>query len=105
VFVCVYRGSGPLDAYLVSHWLERLGIVVQVRGGDLASIRGKIPIMDAWPSLWVPKDQAVAATDGIRSFEAEAALATAWTCPACDEDNEPSFGSCWSCQTDRPAGR
>jgi hypothetical protein len=99
---CIYRGNGPTDAYLVHHWLDRNGIFAQVRGEHRMGLRGDIPIPDAWPSIWVRNEDRDAAEAAIRTFNAPRAVHPRWICPACQEDNEPNFDSCWSCDGDRP---
>ena len=64
-WICVFRGTGPVDAYLVRDLLEASGLAVQVRG-DLSTIRGEIPIADAWPSVWVAPGDEAAARGAIR---------------------------------------
>lgn len=99
--VCVYKARDATDAALVKHWLERNGVQALVRG-DLLGLRGEIPIGDAWPSVWVPDDQKDAADVAIREFEGPRLVHPRWACARCGEDNEPNFGSCWSCGADRP---
>ena len=45
------------------------------------------------------KERAEAA---IRDFNAPRLVHPPWQCPACHEDNEANFGSCWNCSGDRP---
>ena len=100
--LCVYRGQGPTDAYLVKHWLERNQIVAHVRGEHRMTLRGELPIPDAWPSVWVREQDQDAADEAMRLFNAPRAVHPRWDCPRCQEDNEPNFDSCWSCGADRP---
>lgn len=99
--ICVYKASGPTDAMLVSHWLERNGIRALVRG-DLLGLRGEIPIGDAWPTVWVDEADRELAEAAIREFEGPRLVHPRWVCAGCGEENEPNFGSCWSCDADRP---
>lgn len=99
--VCVYKGTSPTDATLVAHWLERNGVKAHVRG-DLLGIRGEIPIAEAWPTVWVRQVDRDRASEAIRVFEGPTLIHPRWACRRCGEDNEPNFGSCWSCDADRP---
>jgi hypothetical protein len=99
--VCIYRGTGPTDATLVAHWLERNGITAHVQG-DLLGLRGEIPVGDAWPTVWVRKPDQGRAEDAVKVFEGPTLVHPTWRCARCGEDNEPNFGSCWSCEADRP---
>jgi hypothetical protein len=36
------------------------------------------------------------------SPDVETAAASPWTCPACDEQVEPQFGTCWKCGATKP---
>ncbi|MCB9668705.1 MAG: DUF2007 domain-containing protein [Alphaproteobacteria bacterium] len=97
----IYRGTGPADAWLVKHWLERNGVASQVRS-DLVGLAGEIPSHDAWPTVWVADELADRASELVRAFEGPTLVHPRWRCPACGEDNEPNFGSCWSCGGDAP---
>jgi hypothetical protein len=101
VQVCVYRANGPMDAYLLRHWLERNGIPCHLRG-DLSSIRGEIPIPEAWPTVWVHTDLEAQALEALELLNTPTLVHPKWTCDVCNEVNEPNFASCWSCSADRP---
>jgi hypothetical protein len=100
VQVCVYRAAGPMDAYLMHHWLERNGVASFVRG-DLSSIRGEIPIPEAWPTVWVHEDMVERTKELVGQFDRPTLVHPKWECDQCGETNEPNFGSCWSCSADR----
>ena len=51
--VCVYRAAGPTDGHLIRDLLVADGIPVEMRGEQLTSLAGGIPLPDAWPTLWV----------------------------------------------------
>jgi len=99
--VRVYLATGPTDAYLVKHWLERNGLDVHVQG-DLVSARGEIPIGESWPTVWVPEASSARARELVDAFFGPTLVHPRWRCPDCGEDNEPNFGSCWNCDGDRP---
>ncbi len=83
-------------------WLQRNGVPAQVRGEGLMSLRGEIPLGEAWPAVWAPEDRADEAATLIARFFGPTLVAPPWRCPRCDEENGPNFASCWSCGADRP---
>jgi hypothetical protein len=101
-WVQVHRGHGPTDAYLIRDWLMRNGLLAEVRGESLMSLRGDVPVGEAWPTVWVPPQQRDRARQLIRDFEGPTLVHPSWQCPACGEENGPNFASCWSCGADRP---
>ncbi|MFK7927526.1 MAG: DUF2007 domain-containing protein [Myxococcota bacterium] len=101
-WVRVFKATGPTDAYLIRDWLQRNQVPVQVRGEGLMSLRGDIPIGEAWPSVWVPASEQERAEELVSALEGPTLVHPAWKCPGCAEPNEANFGSCWSCGTDRP---
>lgn len=101
-WVRVYQGTGPTDAYLVRDWLARNHVPAQVRGESLMSIRGEVPVWEAWPSVWSPGELTERARELIEAFYGPTLVHPEWQCPRCSETNAPNFASCWSCGTDRP---
>jgi hypothetical protein len=101
-WVRVYRGTGPTDAYLVRDWLGRNQVPAQVRGEGLMSLRGDIPIWEAWPAVWVPTHLEAEARELVSQFDGPTLVHPAWRCGRCGEENAPNFASCWSCGADRP---
>ncbi|MFT7521273.1 MAG: hypothetical protein ACI9MC_003424 [Kiritimatiellia bacterium] len=99
--VKAYQATGPFDAYLVRDWLQRNGVKAQVRGEALMSIRGDVPIGEAWPTLWVAPEHLKMASGLIQEFDGPTLVHPPWKC-TCQEENAPNFGSCWNCGRDRP---
>ena len=95
----MFRGTGPAEAWFVRDWLERNGLAVWVRDGS--SMRGQLPVDEAWPSVWVRADDRTAAEAAMRAYHAPQLVHPRWRCGACGEDNEANFGSCWNCEADR----
>jgi hypothetical protein len=100
--VKVYQGLGPTDAYLLRDWLQRNGITAEVRGESLMSLRGDVPLGQAWPALWVPPGEKTRTELLIAEFEGPVLVHPHWRCGACAEENGPNFASCWSCGAVRP---
>ena len=98
--ICVYRGSGPADAWLVKDWLVAHGVRAEVRD-HLGGARGELPIPDCWPTVWVRATDKSAAVSALESRDGPQLVRAAWVCSRCAEPNEPAFEWCWSCQTDR----
>lgn len=98
--VRIYRALHLADAQLVQDLLEQDGIPVETRGTSLMGLAGGIPIADAMPTLWVVPHNADRARALIEALD-QPAEAGPWTC-RCGEDNDATFGSCWSCGRDRP---
>ena len=97
----MYKAQSAAAAAMVMHWLERNDIPAVVRGGmrSLPQIPiGKIRS----PSVWVNPDDEERALQAIRLFESPQLVHPRWKCERCSELNEANFGSCWSCQADRP---
>lgn len=99
-WACVFRATGPTDAWLVRDWLECNGMGVLVRG-DLTSLRGEIPFLDAAPTVWVRTADRARADEALRIYHAPRLVHPKWMC-ACGEENEANFGSCWQCSADAP---
>ena len=99
--ICIYRGSGPTDAYLVRHFLEGNDVRVHIRG-DLITSRGEIPVAEAWPSVWVPEADQERAERLLKAFHGPRLVHPRWVCGTCGEENEATFEWCWQCQSDAP---
>lgn len=99
--ICVYRAGLPTDAHLLLHWLRRNGIPAEVRG-DLMTARGELPVWESSPSVWVATEHELDARALVAEFELEEEGGEKWACPGCGEENEPTFASCWSCNTSHP---
>jgi hypothetical protein len=109
----VFIARGVSEAYLVRAYLENAGVGAIVRGEELSTVFGGIPIDgDSLPSVWVIED-----TDYDRAMEliretsplaeadalgqAGATDASDWQCPHCGESVEGQFGVCWNCGAER----
>jgi len=54
---------------------------------------------ESTPELWIQNDFDLAATEKIkRNWQSPMKIVgNPWKCPACGEQLEPQFGSCWKC--------
>lgn len=99
--VCVWRGLGPTDGWLVQHWLEGAGVTSELRGAHLLSVLGEVPPIEAWPSVWVAVADEPAARAALAEREGPRLVSPEWSC-ACGEVHAPTFDACWRCGAPRP---
>lgn len=100
---CVFQGSTVVEAAHVRNLLESAGIAVELKNDRLWSALGEIPVIEAWPQVWVddPRD-ADRARSVLRDLD-RGSTSPAWTCTACGEWLEGQFTACWHCGGERPA--
>ena len=100
--VCVYRATGPADAYLVRDHLVAHGLKVEIRGELLGGLSGALPTMDTWPALWVLDRHAERARELISQWDAaQLPDGPEWVC-VCGAEVDAHFGECWKCGRPRP---
>ena len=90
---------------LVSHAqtiLENAGIENRLKNEYLMGASGDLAPIDAWMELWVNDNDYPQAETLIRITLIDEPAGSNWLCPACKEENEPSFELCWNCQKERP---
>lgn len=100
----LYRADGPVDGWLLHHFLDTLGIPSEVRGQSLYGLGGAIPMPDAAMSVWVAEPHRERAQAALKRWKGPELVHPRWRCSACGEENEPAFELCWSCGHDRDAG-
>ena len=100
-FVCVHRGTNPIEARLLMGLLESEGIPARTSGEELVGAYAGVPrVCDV--RVFVPEPYQEAAESVLAAYEARCAGASVWACPECTEDNEATFEVCWSCGAPRP---
>lgn len=102
---CVFQGTTVVEAAHVRNVLESAGLAAELRNDRLWSALGEIPVIEAWPQVWVVDvADAERARAVLRDLE-RGPHAPAWTCPGCGEWLEGQFTSCWQCgrERERPA--
>jgi hypothetical protein len=102
----VFKANDIPEAHFVRGLLESHGLAVTVRGEDLWGTRGEVPFTETWPTVWVEDDaqenEALTLIDTYQSGRADPGpRGLMWTCPACGQQLEPQFTSCWQCGTER----
>jgi len=85
--------------------LEEAGIECFIRNEDTHDLIAGLPDPLRQPSLCVTNDaDAERARELLREFESVGkGDAADWKCPQCGETVPGNFGSCWKCETQRPA--
>lgn len=104
------RVYGCLDYATIGHFqsiLEESGISTYLKNANAHMYMGEVPFTTCAPELFVRDDtQYDEALALLKPYYARVIGETAagqWTCPKCEEMVEESFGSCWNCETTRPA--
>ncbi len=99
----IYIAEHPTEAHFVKGLLETEEINCCVRGENLFSARGEIPITaETAPSVWIYdksrlEEAETVIKDYLRAKKQETADGESWTCPSCGEVHESQFTSCWNC--------
>lgn len=100
-FVCVHRGTSPIEARLIMGLLETEGIPARSSGEELVGAYPGVPrLCDV--RVLVPVRCRSAAEAVIEAYEARRAGSADWSCPDCSEINDATFEICWSCGAGRP---
>ncbi len=101
---CVYQAGTVVEAAHVRNVLESAGIAAELKNDRLWSALGEIPVIEAWPQVWVLDERdAARAKQVLRDVERGPAVPS-WTCPACGEWLEGQFTACWHCGAERSPG-
>ena len=84
--------------------LNSAGIPTFVKNVGAGAAAGEIPFQQVFPELWVLEyGDYGRALEILKPYHCrEIPEGSPWTCPACGEGIEGTFGECWNCQTERP---
>ena len=95
----VYSSEDRLYIYHLKNLLEQEGIECAVKNDSLSAVVGEIPMLVAWPELWVI-DSAMEdwAKDLIARSKKEVDQGETWVCENCGEEHSTRFTECWNCQ-------
>jgi len=94
----VYTSEDRLMVYHLKNLLENQGIKCAVKNDNLSSVIGDIPLLIAWPELWVlDADMETWAKDIIKQSLKEADNGETWVCKTCGEEHSAQFTECWNC--------
>ena len=97
--VCVHKLNDPIEANLVRGVLLNEGIPVEITGEGLVGAYSGVPKL-CEVRLLVPPGYKIAAERFLRRYQDQRASPAPrgdWICPACGEENDPSFEICWNC--------
>ena len=101
-FVCVHRGTSPIEARLIMGLLDTEGIPARSSGEELVGAYPGVPrLCDV--RVLVPARCRPAAEAVIEAYEARRAGSADWACRECAEVNDATFEICWSCGAERPS--
>ncbi len=95
----LHTSEDRLYIYHLKNILEGQGIECMVKNDALSSVVGEIPILVAWPELWViDSDMEAWAKEIIKRFETDTEQDEVWKCENCGEEHAAQFSDCWNCQ-------
>ena len=87
------------DQEVVKGLLDEASIPCMIRNDQLAMGPGELAPSDCSPEVWILNDEdysrAREIVETVRNAKVEPS--EAWICPACGEEIEGQFTSCWNC--------
>jgi len=92
-----------VEAAHIRNVLEACGIPAQLKNDRLWGAVGEIPILEAWPQVWVERESDISKARACLSALERAPDRPAWTCRHCGEWLEGQFLACWHCGRERDA--
>ena len=106
MLIKLYAARDALEAHFVRSLLENEGIRAAVMGETLGTSRGDLPLtQETLPAVWIDDEDLARAQPVLDAFRNQPppspATRTPWRCPACGEDVEGQFTSCWNCGAER----
>ncbi len=105
----VFEHPASHEVGLCESILTSNGIPAEIRNRGVSSLMGEIPFTEAFPELWVLKDEdydrAVSLLQEYHRAVAQPAAAGQWACPSCGESVPSNFDACWKCEAPRPEPR
>jgi len=97
--VVIVTYSSALEAETMCDRLASLGIHAEVRRDDVGGMHPHFDLSHGVKLLVNAEDEA-AARETLADLNKESS-APNWTCPACGEQVEGNFDTCWNCGRDR----
>ncbi len=99
----LYASHNTLLLEQIADALAHAGIASTMRNMNrTGQAAGELPPIVCWPEIWLrddaDMDRARRILDGMLASLEDPG--EAWTCPACGEQLEGQFGSCWRCAGD-----
>ena len=97
----VYTHANPFHVYNAKNIIEEQGIETLLKNEYAGGAAGDLAPIDTWLELWVTHDGHCELAKNLIEQAFTEKPSDKWQCPNCNEINEASFDSCWSCQTNR----
>ena len=95
----IHTAEERLTIYHLKNLLEQEGIECMVKNDGLSAVVGEIPMLVAWPELWViDSDMEAWAKELIKRSQKEVENGDSWICENCGEEHSAQFSDCWNCQ-------
>ncbi len=88
----------PGEASLLCQTLGIHGIAATLRGENLPSIAGELPLGEARVEVWVDESDRAAAQQVVDAMEANS-MGADQVCSRCQEISPAEFDYCWQCRT------
>lgn len=98
---CVFRATTVVEAAHVRNLLQAAGLTCELRNDRLWSALGEIPILEAWPQVWLEDVRDVEQARAVLRAVESGPNTPAWSCPACGEWLEGQFTACWQCGSEQ----
>lgn len=98
----VYTHENKLLVENAKNILNTEGIDCVLRNEYASGGAGDLAPTEAWPEVWVLNEADEARAKKIVDELREEPEGESWVCSECGEENEPTFASCWQCQTEKP---
>ena len=92
----VFRSALLIDVAHARNLLLSAGIGSELRNQYVAGALGELPMLEAWPQLFVEDDDELPALRAL-SRATKSQAGTPWICERCAEHSEPQFTHCWRC--------
>lgn len=98
----IARADHPLQAAIWADTLRAAGIRCEVRNTALSGALGEIPFLECAPQIWLLDERDADRAHAVLQQLRQPVSGPSWRCPACGEESEPQFGTCWKCGAVRP---
>jgi len=91
------RASNLPEAHILRAVLEQSGIQSRIFNEHAQSGVGQLPVMEAYPELWVNEEDEARASSVVDAFQRAPSENVVRACPACGEESPGNFQVCWNC--------
>jgi len=97
----VYCNENHFIVNNLKNLIEAQGINVFIKNEFSQGAVGEISAFDAWPEIWVFDDSDFERAETIAQAALQQRSGLDWVCRHCAEKNDPSFETCWNCQSEQ----